>query len=153
MTACKERGVVVEGVEGVRLAEFAPTTDQLAEFQRLEQAILVYVGERRYHVFNLQDMLDHLAADPRQIRMAFSRLLKDQQVVRYGEDRYLEASVLNQIQATLTTELTRATRLTTAEIKTLLDIPRNALIELLGYLDDAGFTHRDGTYRRLRSGD
>ena len=153
MSACKARGVVAEGGEGVRLAEFAPTTDQLEEFRRLEQAILVYVGERRYNVFDLQAMVDHLAVDPRKTRTAFSRLLRDQQVVRYGEDRYLEAPVLNQIQAILTAELTRTTRLTTAEIKTLLDIPRNALIPLLEHLDDIGFTHRDGTYRLLRSAD
>ena len=74
-------------------------------------------------------------------------------MIRYGEDRYLDVSVLLQIQATLATELTRASRLTTAEIKTLLDIPRNALIPLLEHLDDIGLTRRDGTYRRLRSGD
>ncbi len=149
MSSCKERGLVVETDGGVRLSAFAPTTDQLEEFRRLEQTILAYVGERRYNLFDLQAMVDHLAADPRQTRTAFSRLLRDRRVVRYGEDRYLEASVLHQIQATLTSELTRATHLTTAEIKTLLDIPRNALIDLLEYLDDLGFTRRDGTYRSL----
>ena len=151
MSACKERGVVVASGEGVRLADFAPTTDQLEEFRRLEQAILAYIGERRYNVFDLQDMIDHLAVDPRKARTAYARLLKDQQVIRYSEGRCLEASALDQIQATLTAELNRATRLTTAEIKTLLDIPRNALIELLEYLDSIGFTRRDGTYRVLRS--
>jgi selenocysteine-specific elongation factor len=151
MSACKERGVVVASGEGVRLADFAPTTDQLEEFRRLEQAILAYIGERRYNVFDLQEMTDHLAVDPRKTRTAYARLLKDQQVIRYSDGRCLEASVLDQIQATLTAELNRATRLTTAEIKTLLDIPRNALIELLEYLDSIGFTRREGTYRVLRS--
>jgi hypothetical protein len=153
MSACKERGVVVVSGEGVRLADFAPTTDQLEEFRRLEQAILAYIGERRYNVFDLQEMTEHLAVDPRKTRTAYARLLKDQQVIRYSDGRCLEASVLDQIQAILTAELNRATRLTTAEIKTLLDIPRNALIELLEYLDEIGFTRRDGTYRRLRSAD
>ena len=148
-SACKERGDIVVGVDGVRLSSYHPTVEQLETYRRLDQAVLAFIGERRYHQIEMEDLSDHLGVDLRMTKVIVSRLLKAQDIIRYGENRYMEAPVLDQVKTTLSTELNRASRLKVSEIKELLGIPRNAVIDLLESLDGCGFTRRDGEWRSL----
>jgi hypothetical protein len=152
MSACKERGLVVESEAGVRLSEFSPSSGQQEELRELEQAVLAYIGERRYSRIDQDEMARHLGVDMRKLQAIFLRLAKAKELVRYGEDRFMEASVMDEIRSTLAAELARKARLRTGEIKELLDIPRNAIIPLLESLDGVGFTRRDGEYRVLVDG-
>jgi len=149
MTACKEQGLIVESEGGVRLADFALTADQLDSLQRLEQAIIAYVDQRRYARLDLDELTARLGADPRKTRAVFLRAVNAGSLVQYAEDRFLTGAAMQEIRAILATEFARKARLSTAEIKTMLGVPRNAIICLLEYLDEAGFTRREGDERVL----
>jgi len=148
-SACKDRGLIIESRDGVRLAEFSPTSGQIEEFRRLEEAVIAYVDQRRYHRLDLDVMANQLDANPRSTREAFLRALKAAKLVKYGDGRFMPAAVFAQIQSQLASEFAQRARLSTAEIKALLGIPRNAVIELLEHCDAIGFTRRDGDERVL----
>jgi selenocysteine-specific elongation factor len=154
MAASKEQGLIVEGDEGVSLAEFAPTPAQREAHRKLQLALLDHVDELRYHRIDLDDLARRLATDPRMVRSIFHRVLKQGTIVQYGDGRFMPAVALERILANLAAAFADQARLSTPEIKDLLGIPRNAVIPLLEYLDERGFTRRDGDERSLAaSGD
>ncbi len=149
MARLRERGLVVDGAEGVRLATFTPTRADLAGLQRFEQALLGEVHALRYQRLDLDDLAERLDAEPRKVRSVFVRLLKEGAIIQYGELRYMPAADLVSLQANLATAFDASPRMNTATIKELLGAPRNALIALLQHLDALGFTRRDGDDRLL----
>ena len=149
MARLRERGLVIDGPEGVRLATFTPTAADQAAQQRFEQALLGQMHELRYHRLDLDDLAVRLDAEPRKVRSVFVRLLKEGVIVQYGELRYMPAADLASLQADLKAAFVASPRLSTATIKEVLGAPRNALIALLEFLDAAGFTRRNGDERML----
>lgn len=152
MSRCRQRGLVGDNEEGVRLAAFAPTAAQVAEIARVNNSVLDYVGRHRYQMIDLTRMSADLDIDLRRSKYVVGRLLQSKELVCYGEGRYIEAAVLAQLRMKIVVELTRARRLTMGEIRQLLDIPRNAIILLLEGMDEAGITRREGEFRALAGG-
>lgn len=152
LVRCRNNGLVSENDEGIRLIAHEPTAEQIAEVARLDQAVLDYVGQRRYHLIDLEQMSTDLGIALRRTKWIVEHMLTANDLISYGEGRLIERVVLDQIMATLVSEFSRAQRLTTPEIKQLLNIPRNAIIPLLENLDTAGFTCRDGDHRVLADG-
>lgn len=152
MAACKERAEVTESSDGLRLAQFSLSEEQRENYARLERELVACVGDHRYYTLDLDTMAARLGVDAGTARVVLAGLLKTQQLVKYGDDRYLEGAVMNRIKSALAQELQVASRMTIGEIKNLLDIPRNAIIPLMEYLDDTNFTRRDGNDRMLARG-
>jgi|GEM_PF-3338360 len=149
---CRNNGLISENNESIRLKSYVPTAEQTAEIARLNQAVIDYVGQRRYHLIDLEQMSTDLGIPLRRTKWIVGHMLKANELISYGEGRLIERVVLDQIMETLVSEFSRTQRLTMQEIKQLLNIPRNAIIPLLENLDAAGFTSRDGDYRVLADG-
>jgi selenocysteine-specific elongation factor len=149
LSALKTSARIVEGPEGVRLASFVPGAEGSPALRRFEAALIAYVDEHRYHVLDLAALARHLDADLHRTRGVFQRLLKNGELVHYGEQRYISARALQEVCGELAATFARAPRLRIAELKDALGIPRNAIIPLLEHLDRIGVTRRDGDQRRL----
>lgn len=72
-------------------------------------------------------------------------------LVKISDDLFLHAETVQQVQQILRTTLEKSMGLSTSDLRQVLDTTRKYAIPLLEYLDEIGFTVRDGDLRKLSS--
>ncbi len=155
VAGCKSAGLVVDADCGLRLAGFAPRSEDDPETRLLEAKIRAHVRNRLCARIEAEELSRALHVDVRTLKVVVTRMVKAGALIRLArlypvrEDRYLEASVVEQAKALLSAALTRQPQLSTSELRGVLGWTRSTTIPLLEYLDSIGFTRREGDFRRL----
>ena len=152
MARARASGRVRDGGSGILPAGFSPSAEQRREMERLDGAVIAAVAARRYHRLGLGELARDLRLDRSRLGTILFRLQKEGRLLRYAEDRYIDAEALAGVRTALVEALSTAPSLSTRELKELLDIPRNAFIPLLEHFDAEGVTRRDGDRRMLGDG-
>lgn len=155
LDACKMRGEVLEVDEGLRLVSFVVDPAEIQKLSKLQEVILSYIDDRRYHRFVIGKLVHEVGEEIEKIRFLFAGLVKAGKIVEFGEKLYMVVDGFESTKADLVSALTATAvegrGLTIGEIKSLLGAPRNALIALLEHLDSVGVTRREGNVRVLGS--
>ncbi len=149
---CREDGRIAPEEPGLRLAGFTSTLGSEQQEQEIRRAALAFLEEHSFQRLDWEGLASHLGAGALKSEAVISRMVEEREIVPYGHDRFLTRARWAETQGVVDAEMRRRGSMTTGELKTLLAVPRSALIPLLIKFDSLGVTSRDGDLRRPGAG-
>jgi len=144
----KDKILLIEG-ETVRLYDFQPEPNekQRQKIAQIEEKLLANPFQPLLWSLILKEVFYFNKEEGEEL---LRYLRSTGRVVRVADDLYFHARAVERAKSILKDYLDKHGSITVAEARDLLDSSRKFVVPLLEYLDEEGFTKREGNLRYLR---
>jgi selenocysteine-specific elongation factor len=145
LVAC---GALRSDHDGVALAGFLPQLTPAQ--QRLREQLLAAWHEAAFKPPEPSELCKILASNESEFRQIVDLCVAQGDLVHLSGDIFLHREVENRMRSRIQRDMANGTGLTVSEIKELLATSRKFAVPICEYLDQIGFTRREGELRMLR---
>jgi len=147
LASLEEAGRLVVLPRGVALSAWKP---QLSESQdALLRQIVDSFKTASFSPPSPADLCQQLGQQPKAIEGLLQVAAESNSLIKINNNLYLHSDVAQRAKDLLTENMSNGRALTLSAIKTLLNTSRKIAVPYCEYLDNSGFTRRDGVLRQL----
>lgn len=143
----KKQKMVNANINSIGLVGYGP---KLSKGQKvLLDELVVTVKSSGLKTPSVDDLVKSAKKNKESVAELLEMASENGDLVKVSDDLYFHADVMADTRQRLAEEITKAGGLTMSEIRQILDTSRKYAIPICEYLDNIGFTVRDGDKRRL----